>query len=846
MAAAAAAGPAAPGGVSPQGAWLQEAQGALRVQAAKMRRALDKGEVRVALRHCSAMLGELRTSQLSPQLYYALFSDACNELRHLEHHFRCEVPEEGLGELYETVQYAGNILPRLYLLVMAGSVGLQRGPAAGASVRERLNDMAEMCRGVQHPLRGLFLRSYLIQMTKDKLPGCQARGAEGAGGSPGEGAGPRAGGVPESVEFVLANFSEMCKLWVRLQHQGPARERGRRERERRELEDLVGRNLVCLSNLEGVDIEMYEDLVLPRVLEQVVGCGDEIAQLYLVDCLIQCFPDDFHLRTMEQLLGIIPQLSAGVSRHTLLGRFIERLGKYAAQVAGGEREGRAQALGSGTFERLVAAMATVVTPTMPAAEAVASHATLLTYATDIYGADDISKVGRVLESLVGALAERPPISADFDVQGYAQLTGLLTGLLQTVPVAAALGIPAFRPALELLDAGGQRAVVVAGVRQLVEAGESLATRSEAATMFGFLEILVAESGPGDAGLDEEDFAEHQGLAGRAVHLLQSEDDAEQDAMLFEVALPCLARGLPAVQAHVLPCLFSAGLRFVHRLREKGSGGGEGGGGGGGGVELQGVLQRLHRVVESVAALPGTALRALHHYLEIAAAADSCELPHSAHAAFEGAFETFDEAVADLAGEAAAVALLAGTLQACRHLDPERRQILEDAVLRRATWRVRLADRCRGALECAHLFWAPPVREDAGRVAECLERAGGFAQRSREQGLAARGPGGDASAVALRIEILNKYLYFFDRAGEAVAPASDVQELLDAIGGEVELAAELSEEARRTWKNTLQYVLFQKEAGEDVGARYARLFVPECWLESLEDLAEQVSSAGAAK
>ena len=83
-------------------------------------------------------------------------------------------------------------------------------------------------------------------------------------------------------------------------------------------------------------------------------------------------------------------------------------------------------------------------------------------------------------------------------------TGLLTGLLQTVPVAAALGIPAFRPALELLDAGGQRAVVVAGVRQLAAAGESLATRGEAATVFGFLEILVAENGPGDAGLDEED------------------------------------------------------------------------------------------------------------------------------------------------------------------------------------------------------------------------------------------------------------------------------------------------------------------------------------------------------
>jgi len=30
--------------------------------------------------------------------------------------------------------------------------------------------MVEMCRGVQHPTRGLFLRNYLSQMTKNKLP----------------------------------------------------------------------------------------------------------------------------------------------------------------------------------------------------------------------------------------------------------------------------------------------------------------------------------------------------------------------------------------------------------------------------------------------------------------------------------------------------------------------------------------------------------------------------------------------------------------------------------------------------------------------------------------------------
>lgn len=36
--------------------------------------------------------------------------------------------------------------------------------------KEVLKDLVEVCRGVQHPIRGLFLRSYLAQVTRDKLP----------------------------------------------------------------------------------------------------------------------------------------------------------------------------------------------------------------------------------------------------------------------------------------------------------------------------------------------------------------------------------------------------------------------------------------------------------------------------------------------------------------------------------------------------------------------------------------------------------------------------------------------------------------------------------------------------
>ena len=39
-----------------------------------------------------------------------------------------------------------------------------------APAEEVLRDLVEMCRGEQHPTRGLFLRNYLSEMTKDKLP----------------------------------------------------------------------------------------------------------------------------------------------------------------------------------------------------------------------------------------------------------------------------------------------------------------------------------------------------------------------------------------------------------------------------------------------------------------------------------------------------------------------------------------------------------------------------------------------------------------------------------------------------------------------------------------------------
>ena len=54
-----------------------------------------------------------------------------------------------------------------YLLITVGLVYMKAHPG---SRKDILKDLVEMCRGVQHPLRGLFLRNYLLQCTRNVLP----------------------------------------------------------------------------------------------------------------------------------------------------------------------------------------------------------------------------------------------------------------------------------------------------------------------------------------------------------------------------------------------------------------------------------------------------------------------------------------------------------------------------------------------------------------------------------------------------------------------------------------------------------------------------------------------------
>ncbi|KAJ2702760.1 retromer complex subunit Vps35 [Coemansia sp. IMI 209128] len=316
---------------------LDDALQAVKVQAFQMKRCVDNDRLMDGLKHCSTMLNELRTSSLTPKNYYELYLATFDAMQYLIGALRVAhlSGRNHLADLYELVQYAGNIVPRLYLMITIGSAYMSLGSASSdrrrpsdgtqddgedeevVPVREIMMDMLEMTRGVQHPTRGLFLRYYLGQMTKDYLPLCGGDGPEG--------------NLEDSTHFILTNFVEMNKLWVRLQHQGLSREKEKREAERRDLRTLVGSNLLRLASLGGVSRSTYEEAILPRLLSQVVSCRDTLAQEYLMEALVQAFSDEWHLATIGQLMEAITGLSPKVSIKTIVIPLVDRVSAYASR-----------------------------------------------------------------------------------------------------------------------------------------------------------------------------------------------------------------------------------------------------------------------------------------------------------------------------------------------------------------------------------------------------------------------------------------------------------------------------------------------------------------------------------
>jgi len=131
----------------------------------------------------------------------------------------------------------------------------------------------------------------------------------------------------DTIIFLLQNLFEMNRLWIRMQQISP-KDKNRHRTDRKELSVLVGENIFRLSSLESVDIEIYKTLVLPRLLALVHNCKDVYSQQYFMDSVIQVFPYEYHIKTVDIILEACSGLHNLVDTGAIFIILMERLSDF--------------------------------------------------------------------------------------------------------------------------------------------------------------------------------------------------------------------------------------------------------------------------------------------------------------------------------------------------------------------------------------------------------------------------------------------------------------------------------------------------------------------------------------
>mmetsp|Transcript_10808 Transcript_10808/g.66751 ORF Transcript_10808/g.66751 Transcript_10808/m.66751 type:complete len:720 (-) Transcript_10808:375-2534(-) len=652
-----------------------------------------------------------------------------------------------LTEVYELVQQAGHIVPRMYLICLVGCVLIKSKAETTKSI---LTELVEMTRGVQHPVRGLFVRSYLAQQSKDKLPDHVKTGEDGS--------------VEDAIDFVIQNFTEMNKLWVRMQHQSMPGGPGRNEIERKQLRDLVGKNLVLLSQLESVDLPLYQKSILPKLLEQIINCKDDIAQQYLMDCVIQVFPDEFHLHSLDALLDAFAQLSPTVNLRLIMSGLMNRLAEFASEDATGLQEFESV----DAFNKLSSSVSNILSSRqdLPVLDGVSLFVSLVKFAVSVYP-EDVAYAKAVLDSAAAAYGGRGQIS---ERKAVSQVQTLLSTPLEQYEAVVLLSFPSYEQLLGCLEFPARHAVAISTLKQMLKKESKMANTQDVERVLTFLKPLIVGE-ENEVTLDE-DFSEEQTLVSAVVHLIECPDPDEQFQCIAVVKDHFQQGGIDRMKL-TFPSLVFAGLKLVGTLQSRGEGLGEG-------KQLKILFRFLYETALTVGHL-STTNAAINCFLGCAKAADGCKEADLSYEFYTEAFMHYEEHLGTTKKQSDALQIIIGTLRDSDNLPKEDWDRLAKKVVSYSSNFLRKQDQCRAHYRCAHLFWKVGLREEDDQVLHCLERALKAVQAIRKMSDITHQKVGPVAL--LYVEVLDAHIYHH-LAGNRAVTLEIIQEILDAATEEV--------------------------------------------------------------
>jgi len=273
-------------------------------------RSLDLGQVGTAVDFASKLIEVLKTSQLTPRNYYTTYHAVSTTLLQISVSIRDEdkFPNYLISELYETVQYQSGCMQRLYLMI---TIAPELARRKIIRVVDLLDDLSDMTRAAQDPIRALFMRHYLLSIFKQYLPDTSASDTE------------------KSLNFLLNNFAQMNRMWVRIEDMMAS---DSRKDQRVEFSVLIGTNIQRISSLNGISIDNYSTIILPFLAKHVELCEDALSQDFILRSIIHAFPEEFHISTIDQLFTVFGKVEQGVKILAIVNQLLERFLQYVGQL----------------------------------------------------------------------------------------------------------------------------------------------------------------------------------------------------------------------------------------------------------------------------------------------------------------------------------------------------------------------------------------------------------------------------------------------------------------------------------------------------------------------------------
>ncbi|KAJ9581751.1 hypothetical protein L9F63_003820 [Diploptera punctata] len=560
-------------------------------------------------------------------------------------------------------------------------------------------------------------------------------------------------------------------------------------------------------------------MVLPGILEQVVSCRDAIAQEYLMECIIQVFPDEFHLQTLHPFLKSCAELQTGVNVKNIIISLNDRLATYSQRAD--------TSVGAGgipsdvrLFDIFSDQVATIIQKQndMPPEDIVSLQVSLINLAHKCYP-DRVDYVDKVLLTTVQIFQKLNIERIEYNSAVSRELTRLMK-----IPVdnynnlLTVLQLQHYAPLLDLFDYQGRKNVAAYLVTNALDNETLVPTQEQVDAVLTMLSSLIqdqADQPPGEE--DPEDFAEEQGLLGRFIHHLRSEIPDQQYLILSTARKHFGAGGNCRIKYTLPPIVFQAyqlafkyrALRNEDEMWEK---------------KCQKIFQFCHQTITALikaelAELP------LRLFLQGAVAVGLMEFENHETVAYEfmsQAFSLYEDEISDSKAQLAAITLIVATFEQMSCFSEENHEPLRTQCALAASKLLKKPDQCRGVATCSHLFWSGKSiatggkeMHDGKRVLECLKKGVRIGNQCMDPSV----------QVQLFVELLNHYIYFYEKDNDQVT-VQMLNQLIGKIREELPNleANEETEQINKHFTNTLEHLRNRIESPESEGPSYEGLIL----------------------